>query len=314
MNKKRTLPIMFLALFLTAGVFSAPAGGQGVGAAANNVTWVNITWVTRPPATVCLGDKISLMIVYVVHTGTQTPGGITPMPGGSQSPGRGNLMASSGGYGTITPNKWSLRGTSGSGDPVFSYQATKEGYDEIVFSSDQYYVDGGPSGEFEIVKCDWDIKVAANMSVTNPNTDIDTDFHGDGVVGSDKNGLVMGEGTYHYNLSITYIPTDPDMVCEQLVESNNDSTFIVAGTESPGGGVSFTITFYPVEIKAAFVECFDKEGKIINTQVFPSGTVDPTEQLGGGKYTFNKSALPVSFHFNFGKSQGTIWVFKRTAK
>jgi hypothetical protein len=172
---------------------------------------------------------------------------------------------------------------------------------------------GASTGSFEVVRCDWDIRVDATDIVESAGTRIETEIYGTGEIRVDATGTVEGTGTYQYNLDITWTPPDT-VTCEKLLKSENESTFVIFGTATVDW-IRITLKFYPVEVKAAVAKCKDREGKDVNREVMPGDTVDPTPFLSNiGNLNFQTDVPAVMFPFEFGKGKGEVWLYKRKSK
>jgi len=310
MVKKRAFVLLFLSALLITGLFGPPA--RGVSAESPTERYISIGWILPPPETVCKGDKVPVIFIYMVMNYTQAPGGgVTAVP--SDDPLETNLFASTmdGGAGTVSPTKWSFRGLQSSGRMSATYTATKTGGDQITITGMGVLPEGATTAYFQVVNCAYDFSIGGSVYVDDPHTKIDTEFHGKAVIEIDENGLVMGEGTYQYNIGIEYIPPD-SITCERVLKSTNDSTLQVTGTASVDY-VYYDFKFYPVEIKPAIAHCIDREGKTIERELFPGGPVDISSEIHvSGGFGTSKSQVHVTLPFGTGTLD--YWFVKRKAK
>jgi hypothetical protein len=313
MNKKRAFVLLFLSALLITGLFGSPS--QGVSAESPTERYVSIGWILPPPETVCKGDSVPVMFIYMVMNYTQAPGGgVTAVPG--DDPANTILHASTmsttaGGSGTVSPYKWMPSFLQSSGRISATYTAKKTGGDQITIFGTGVLPEGATTEYFQVVNCAYDFSIGGSVYVDDPHTKIDTEFHGKGIVSIDENGLVMGEGTYQYNIGIEYIPPD-SIICDRVLKSTNDSTFQVTGTASVDY-VYYDFKFYPVEIKPAVAHCVDREGKTIERELFPGGPIDISSeiQVSGG---FGTSKSQVHVTLPFGTGTLDYWFVKRKAK
>jgi len=300
-----------LALFLTAGLFGPPA--LGVSADSTSYNMVQIGWLKPPPETVCKGDTVQVMFIWMVMHYTQEPGGaITAVP--SDDPLTTILFANtmSTGVGTVSPRKWEFRTFSSVGRYSATYKATKTGGDEITISGTGVDPAGATTEYFEVVNCNYDLTIAASAFVDDPTTKIDTELYGKATIQIDNNGVLSGEGPYHYTVSITYIPPKT-ITCDPIAKSTSDSSFTVSGTASIRN-IIFDIKFLPLEIKSVVAKCKDKEGKDIEKDVFPGGPVDVQKELNLPTWGLPANTVQDSDSFPFRNGWGMWWLVKRKPK
>ncbi len=311
MNKKRAFLLLFLSALLITGLFGPPS--QGVSADSPVDRYVSIGWILPPPETVCKGDPVQVMFIYMVMNYTQAPGGgVTAVPG--DDPANTILSASTmvgGAEGTVSPYKWMPSFLQSSGRISATYTATKTGGDQITISGTGVLPEGATTAYFEVVNCAYDFSIGGSVYVDDPHTKIDTEFHGKAVIEIDENGLVMGGGTYQYNVNIEYIPPDT-ITCERFVRSTNESTFQVTGTATTKM-MTYKIHFYPIDIKPATAYCVDREGKRIERELFPGGSVDVEKEMNiEGGFSLARPQVHVTLPFGTGTLE--YWFVKRKAK
>jgi hypothetical protein len=312
MKLKHSVGIFFVAAILLAELFGPLSAG--VRAAGSAYTYVQVTWVTKLTEQVCVGDEMDVGFIASVQTYKQTPKGITPMPPGSGKV-TGNLNASAV-LGSLSKSTWVLRKFSGIDSYWAKYTAEEPGDEAIEITGAGFDVNAGGAtlGPFQVEKCQWRIAIGASKYVDDPHVSMDTSFQGEGKFSVDDAGVVYGEGTYTYNLTITYIPPDPDMQCEKLVRSLNSSTFAVSGTAGKTN-IHINIKFKPIDLKSASVHCIDREGKHIDVTLFQGAkNVDINSQLGIQGINFDPKASGARSTFPYGDGWGIIWVTKRKAK
>jgi len=312
MAKKRTFVLLFVTALLILELFGPLGGGQEASAASDPGISVSVGWVKPPPETVCLGDDIPVIYVFVVfNKTTSSTGGVTSVPGNTYT---GELAATTKGIGAVSPYKVYLGLTGGSGRVYATYKATKTGFDVITVDGIFVTVDpaGASTGSFEVVRCDYNISIGASDFVSASGGEFDTEFHGKGTISTGDTGMVMGTGTYQYNITIDWVPPET-VTCETLYQVTNNSTFEVSGTASVER-MTFQIKFYPVDLKPVTAHCQDQEGKTVDTQLFPGGSVDVDGALHLPTYGIPTSLSEISFSFPYGKGTGMIWLVKRKSK
>jgi hypothetical protein len=296
MNKKRTFVMLLLAALLIAELFGPPA--QGV--SAKPATEVTISWNQPPPATVCVGDEIPISFAY----NTYPPGTIA----------KGTLNGSTTGTGTLTPNNWKTNNYLSMGFRNGTYKAEKEGVDEITITGSGFNVDASTAstGQFEVLKCNYDITIGASDFVDQDQVKIDSQFSAKGVITIDDSGVVYGTGTDKYKISVTWIPPKT-LTCEKPVDSNNNSTFVIFGTATKTN-IRIEFRFEVISTDPAYAKCKDAEDKDIYVKLTTGDPVNPNQELGIKVLNFTPKANRIRYAFNYGKGWGIIWVIKRKAK
>jgi len=304
MNKKKVLVSFLLATGMLAGLFVSPLPGQAVSAAppAQNITNIEVHFVTRPPEMMCVDDTAPITFTYTITSDYA-------QYGSNGKPGKASITATST-MGTLSPASWALNATMGSGTITTIYKGKKAGEEALTFIVTSGSMKGQTTFHFDVAKCDKTVIIMGDDDEPGTTGGFSSMIYGKGGIQTDEMGVVMGGGTYQYFLGVQFTAPDKTYTCDKFVQKSIDSTFIAFG-KAPGKGIEIGLQFKPFDSTDLVAHCIDKQGNRLNYTVLKGMHIDLNPSLNLGTLSFSTGSGYISF--KFGRGAGEVYLIKRKA-
>jgi hypothetical protein len=294
---------------MIAELFLPPIQGQEARAAPNSTIIINATikLLNPPPETMCVKDKAPVSFSYMISVYFVTDTGNKPASGEGIT---GSFNASAK-LGSLSSTTWPVSGSKGSGVASAVYTAKKKGEEQITITSSGFPF-SGKTISFEVVECNWDIKLKAYEVRTYDEAEFRTNIDAKGGIAVTDDDITGG-GTFKYKLTVDYKNPNPkELQCEVSKTLEAESTIKIEGAPVGDGDLMFTIYIIPFDNEAIEFRCEDKEGTVTKATMLPAGYLDPNKDTKLKNLLFKSGQTKKSF--TFGHGGGDIWLVKRKQK
>ena len=304
MNKKKVLVSFLLAAGMLSGLLISPLPGQAVSAAppAQNITNIEVHFVTRPPEMMCIDDTAPITFTYTITSDYAQYGG-----SGNGKPGKASITATTT-LGTLSKTSWALNATMSTGTITAIYKGKKAGEEALTFTATSGSMKGQTTFHFDVAKCDKTIIIMGDDYESGANGGFSSMIYGKGGIQTDEMGVVMGGGSYQYLLGVQFTAPDKTFTCDKFVQNSTDSTFIAFG-KAPDKGIEIGLQFKAFDTADLVAHCVDKEGKRLTYKVLKGTHIDLNPSLNLGTLSFSTGSGYISF--KFGKGAGEVYLIKR---
>lgn len=297
--KKMLMLVLSLTLVVSAAFLTAGAGPFAYKLQSHSSVY---GFETKPPAKICKDDSVPIIFSYRQEYSDE------PVQVGAAT------LA-----GTLSESLWPFP----AGDNLFAFLQTTLTAKKLGKGSVDFVVsvpdDPGASvmsATFEVIECDYDLKLRA---YEKRETDVATYMmwiHGEGHILSQD--TVSGEGTY----DMVFVGELQDeelksgskgLGCALETGTSGSGSFDVTGSKNKDA-LTVSINFNETEFgEGVIFHCIDESGSEGVIPIFESTTVNPGDSINLTNLKFSRNVT--QHKFQFGESgSGTVTVLKRSKK